>query len=233
MNLKAMFKGIGKIESGKAAITFDGKVVICRKDGEYVRYNEETKQIENYMQFVLKDASRFLFVLPTNVVTAGDVVIDKDKYFQVLSVKENGALNAVNLNSGTTTTICKETNIVGFNFYRKVSSLFGNGFGAAPAGVAGGFGAINPMMLLALGDGKMDDMLPLLLMGQGGMNNPLAMMALMGDGGLGGLGDMKDILLMQALAGNAGGFGNGLFNFGGTPVAPAYVPPVAPTDATE
>ncbi|BCO16262.1 hypothetical protein_gp209 [Bacillus phage vB_BceM_WH1] len=70
----------------------------------------------------------------------------------------------------------------------------------------------NPLMLLAMGEGKggkLNDLLPLMMMqggGAAGAMNPMMMMMLMGDGKG---GDMKDIMMMQALSG-----GNGFNLFG-------------------
>jgi hypothetical protein len=85
--------------------------------------------------------------------------------------------------------------------------LMSGGLGGANGSTAG----IDPMMLMMLGDNT-DDLLPLLLLQQGGIAGGNAMqgilpLLLMGDKGGSG-GGMKDILLMQALAGNGGGLGN-------------------------
>lgn len=87
-------------------------------------------------------------------------------------------------------------------------------------GQGGGLAGINPLMLvMLLGDedgGGMSDMLPLLLLtgglgGAGGIGggitqNPLMLMALMGDkGGFGG--DLGDMLPLMLLSGNGGLFG--------------------------
>ncbi|RJE47714.1 hypothetical protein A7K50_03440 [Dehalobacter sp. MCB1] len=196
MNIKKLMGEFGIITNGEVAITFDGKVVIRRNADEFVRYDAEKDVIENHMSLVFAEASKFMFILPVADVAEGDVIKVKGDYFQILTVKDNGSLSAVNINKGTKSTICKETNAFGFNFYYKVTSLFNN---------AATDGAFNPMMLMAM-DGNKDDLLPLMLMsGAGGKDfasNPLLMMSILGDG-LGGKSDIKDLLMLQAFSGGA------------------------------
>jgi hypothetical protein len=159
------------------------------------------------MNFILDKVSKFFYILPVTTVAEGDVIKFKGQYFQVLEVAENGSIKAVNLAKGTNTTICKETNAFGFNFYYKVTSLVN--FDGTPAN---GF---NPMMLMLLDKdgGKFDDLLPLMLLGGNAgigldfAKNPLLAMTLLGDGN----SDMSDLLMLQAFSGGVTG-GTDLFS---------------------
>lgn len=201
MNIKKLFGEFGKVSEGTVALTFDGKVAVARKDGDYVRYDAEKDQIVNSMSLVMGKVSKFFYILPVTSVQAGDIIKFKETFYQVLEVAENGSLKAVNLSQGTKSTICKETNAFGFNFYYKVTSLF-KVDGSAQEG-------FNPLLLTLItdkGDSKYEDLLPLMLLGgQGGENeftkNPLLLMSLIGDG----KSDIKDLMMMQAFTGgNAG-----------------------------
>jgi hypothetical protein len=193
MNIKRLFGEFGKVAEGEVAFTFDGKVAVRRNADEYVRFDEEKGQIVNHMSLVLGQASKFAYILPVTTVAKGDIIKFKNKFYQVVEPNDNGSLSAINLTDGTKSTICKETNAFGFNFYYKVTSLL-----SADTATVGG---INPIMFLALSkdDKDIDSILPLMLMGQGSdiAKNPLLMMSLLGDG----TSDIKDLLMLQAFSG--------------------------------
>jgi len=212
-NMKKLFGEFGKVQNNDIALTYGGNVAIKRSADEYVSYNTEKEQVENHMGMIFEASSGMMFILPVTTVEINDVIKVKNTFYQVLKINDNGSLHAVNLNTGTKSNICKETNVFGFNFYSKVVSIFADGANTTGAG-------INPMVLMLLaddGDNEMNDMLPLLLMSQSGLGgiagtspiNPLMLMMMMGDKG--GKGDMKDMLLMSTLMENAGddatGFG--------------------------
>ena len=216
MNVSKLFGEFGKVKNGEVALTFGGQVVIRRNADEYVCYDEAQEQIVNHMSLVFQEASKMLFILPVTAVDINDVIKVKGEYFQVLKVNTNGSIHAVNLNKGTKSTICKETNAFGFNFYYKVTSLFNGGIAGTPTeGTVQTPPAIDPMMLMMLskdGSSDFDELLPLLMLsgsqGQLGASqmNPLLMMSLLGDKGDSGSGmDMKSLLMMQMFSGQTAG----------------------------
>lgn len=211
MNIKNLFGEFGKVKNNEVALTFSGKVAVKRSNGEYVRYDEEKELIENHNQFIFEGGSKLIYIMPVTVVEAGDIIKDKGNFFQVLEVKENGSLVGVNLAKGTRSTICKETNAFGFNFYYKVTSL-ANGF-------AGNTGAFNPAMLMLMGEGK-GDMKDILMLqafsgnAQGQAFNPMMLMLMGEDKG----SDLQELLMLQAFAGNNGLFGQNVQTPVATPV---------------
>jgi hypothetical protein len=129
---------------------------------EYVRYDVKGKNIENQMSLVIKEAADMIYIIPVTEVAVGDILKVKDSYCQVISIDKEGALKVANYKTGTTSNVLKETNIFGFNLYYKVVSLFDQTNNKTAAG-------FNPMMLMLLSDktggsGKMDKLLPLMLM---------------------------------------------------------------------
>lgn len=190
---KKIFGEIGQLKSGIAALTFNGQIAFKRENGDYVRYNTETKAIENQMDLVIKDTEKMMYVMPYNVVAVGDILKYRDKFAQVVAIKENGSLIAIDFETGTEIVILKETNIFGIQFYMKVVSLLN----MQEPNMPGGF---NPMMLMLLN--KEDDMMKTLLMSQmftGQGMNPLMMMAMINNNNESDM--MNTILLLQMCSG--------------------------------
>lgn len=219
-NLSAIFgETVGKITDGMVAITFNGEVAIKRNEDEYVRFNAATNTIENQMDFVMKEAGEFLFLLPVNEVQAGDVIKKNNTYYQVIGEGKTGGLTVVGIKTGTKKNLIKETNIMGFNFFFKVVNLFGAMSGSGDSG-------INPMLLtMLMSDDDEDEsmLLPMLMCGgmgalggsgtanQGIMGqgmNPMMMALMLGDKGKKGSGesgiDMKTMMMMNMM-GQQGG----------------------------
>lgn len=218
--------GLVKLSNEQVAMTFNGKLAVQRKDGQYVRYDEANDAISIQSILPTFKIGKFCFCIPTpsSSLKKGDIIFHKGDFKEVISVE--GGLKAINLNSGAVNGIKKEVieGLAGFSMLPKLVSLF-NG------GNLSGSESMNPMMMaLMMKEGKdMNDMLPLLLMGQNGqqnallpmllasgedidpmmlmlmqnqqggqmdMNSMLPLMMMSGNGG-----DMKDLLLMSALSG--------------------------------
>lgn len=203
LNMNSLFEGFGKIENGSVALTYSGEIAVKRNNNEYVRYNKETDTMENQMDMVLKEASDLIFILPVDKVTIGDIIKHKETYYQILGMKDNGSLRAVNIKDGTKKTIIKETNIVGFNFYYKVVSLFSQG--DITNNTTNGIDP-NILMLLSSGDTEeSNDLLPLLLMssmnGTSSSNTINPMMLMMMSKGKEKSSNIKDLLMLQMMSG--------------------------------
>ena len=196
---KKIFGEIGQLKSGVAALTFNGQIAFKRENGDYVRYNTETKAIENQMDLVIKGTEKMMYVMPYNVVAVGDILKYRDKFAQVVAIKEDGSLIAVDFETGTEIVILKETNIFGIQFYMKVLSLLN----IQDPNISGGF---NPMMLMLLNkedkENKDDDMMKAILMSQmftGQGMNPLMMMAMINNNNESNM--ISTILLLQMCSG--------------------------------
>lgn len=181
-DMKKVFGEIGKIEDGSVALTMTGEIAFKRADGDYVRYNKETENIENQMDLVLDGVSDMIMLMPVQSVEEGDIIKNKNKYYQVTTAHKNGNLKAIDLLSGKATKIIKETNIMGMSFYSKVTNMMNmNGMKE---------GQFNPMMLMMMSDkdSGSDNMLEMMMMSQmmtgqtNGMQfNPMMLMMMKGD----------------------------------------------------
>ena len=206
---KKIFGEIGQLKSGVAALTFNGQIAFKRENGDYVRYNTETKAIENQMDLVIKGTEKMMFIMPYNVVAVGDILKYRDKFAQVVAIKENGSLIAIDFETGTEIVILKETNIFGIQFYMKVVSLLS----MQDPNMPGGF---NPMMLMLLNkEDKDDDIMKAILMSQmftGQGMNPLMMMAMINNNN--NESDMiNTILLLQMCSGQGFMHGTPINNY--------------------
>lgn len=191
-----------KANKNSVAIAFSGKLAFQRKDGEYVRYDGVSDSIEVQSILPTFKIGHLCFEMPTAIdqVKVGDIIKYKENYHEVIDTT-NG-LKTINLNTGATSNVKRET-IAGFGFgtIQKIVCLINsNQFGA-------GDQAFNPMMLALLakdgdnvGDDKLGDLLPLMLMTQGQGANPMANMlpflALTGKG----TDDIKDLLPLMLMS---------------------------------
>ena len=205
---KKIFGEIGQLKSGVAALTFNGQIAFKRENGDYVRYNTETKAIENQMDLVIKGTEKMMYIMPYNVVAVGDILKYRDKFAQVVAIKENGSLIAIDFETGTEIVILKETNIFGIQFYMKVVSLLN----MQDPNMPGGF---NPMMLMLLNkEDKDDDMMKAILMSQmftGQGMNPLMMMAMINNNNESDM--INTILLLQMCSGQGFMHGTPINNY--------------------
>ena len=208
---KKIFGEIGQLKSGIAALTFNGQIAFKRENGDYVRYNTETKAMENQMDLVIKGTEKMMYVMPYNVVAVGDILKYRDKFVQVVAIKVNGSLTAIDFETGTEIVILKETNIFGIQFYMKVVSLLN----MQDPNMPGGF---NPMMLMLLNkedkENKDDDMMKAILMSQmftGQGMNPLMMMAMINNNNESDM--INTILLLQMCSGQGFMHGTPINNY--------------------
>lgn len=144
-----------------ARMTMDGKVAIKRKNGDFVRYDEDKKAITNYMDFIIEGTESMCMITPVQEIQTGDVIKNGDSYIQVTYIdKKNGDVKGKNLTTGRNTSIVKENNITGVNFYNKLVSLM--------EGFKNDNNSINPMMLMLMDDEKGDssDIMKMMLMSQ-------------------------------------------------------------------
>lgn len=126
--------------------------------------------------FDIKDA---LFVLPSIDVAAGDMVIHEGLVYTIVSTKDN-EIKAVSYEDCTQTVIIPKTTMFGIKYFNKVFSILGDNFAAT------GDLFNNPMMLMALIEGKNSDLSNIMLMNSlasGDLaSNPMALaMMLKGD----------------------------------------------------
>ena len=184
--LKGMF---GRLGSGMCRLTMDGQIAVKAGD-QYKYYDKNTGSFINTDNFVFPDLGMdMFFVIPTNAVVEGDIIIANGVPKYVLSVDPTGKnITVLNYIGGIIETIMPERHIFMGNiyFYGKVVSLFN--------GQLNGANGANNIMKFYM----MSEMMKSMTGGRnGGDTNPFIMMALMGCG-MNGMGNMFDNLFANA-----------------------------------
>jgi hypothetical protein len=186
----------GKIKNkGNYAMTLKGLAYAnFSSSGEqsqrtYVQYNPEKGVLEDVSLFILNDfePTNFLYKVPVALkdIEAGDIILNNGDPVFVKSVAK-GAVEVVCPLAGTIKSILPKQNALGYSFVTKVVNLL-DGMGLfSSADENNPFGNMLPMLMFSDGNfANSNDMLPLLLMSNGGMDfskNPMLMYFLMKDG---------------------------------------------------
>ncbi len=180
----------GKIAPGMCRLTVNGQVAVRTSDGNYKSYDVETGRLTNQSNFVFDIGEDFFFVIPTNKVKKGDIILVKGRPNCVVSVDKN-EIKAVNFENGTLDTIIPERHVFMGNtyFYGKIVSLFGSKF-KSKSGSNNIFKSMIQMQFMqSMMGSKNNDTNS----SNGGMMQTMMMMSMMNGGGMGDLfGDMFD-----------------------------------------
>lgn len=202
--LKSMFM---PVEAKDVRIATDGNICVATAQG-YVSIDANNK-LTSYPTELTLDLPVFIVSKPKEQLAVGDVIATERGYAKVVKI-DGDRITAIGYTGSNKTIHTIKDFLFNQTMIRVVVSLAGN---------VGG--QINPMLLLALSDKEdKNSLLPLLMMNQNGGAvgmNPMMLMMLSGKGGD---FDVKDMLMMSALSGNANPFGN-LFGNQPAKVAPA------------
>jgi len=171
--------GFGKLQDYRFKLSMNG-IAVEQPNGKYVVYNKDNNEfidVSNTL-FDIKDA---LFLLPAVEVNPGDTVIHERKPYYITDTA-NGEIKAVSYEDCTQTVLIPKSTMFGIKYFNKVYSMFGDNFAAT------GDLFSNPMILMALMDGKNNDLSQLMLLNSlnnGDLgSNPMALaMMLKGDKG--------------------------------------------------
>lgn len=164
-----MFNGMfGKVANGMCRLSMNGGIAVKTSDG-YKTYNVKTNKLTNCNNFVFDIGEDFFFVMPTNKVEKGDIIIASGKPKCVISADKD-TITAINYEDATIQNILPERHVFMGNtyFYGKIVSMFGN----AISGKKGMDKMFKYMMLSEMmkgsnnpSSGQMGAMLPLMMMG--------------------------------------------------------------------
>lgn len=166
-----MFNGMfGKVAAGMCRLSMSGGIAVKTSSG-YKSYNMKTKKLTNCTNFVFNIGEEFFFVIPTNRVKPGDIILVGGKPKCVVEVAKD-TIKVINYEDSTVQDILPERHVFMGNtyFYGKIVSMFGNSF------QKGGKGMNKLMTYMAIsqmmggkdtGGSGMGSMLPLMLMGGG------------------------------------------------------------------
>lgn len=164
-----MFNGMfGKVQNGMCRLSMNGGIAVKTSDG-YKTYNVEKNKLTNCSNFVFDIGEEFFFVIPTNKVEKGDIIIASGKPKCVISADKD-TITAINYEDATIQNILPERHVFMGNtyFYGKIVSMFGSAIGGKK-----GMDKMMKYMLMSemmkggntIGGNQMGSMLPLMMMG--------------------------------------------------------------------
>lgn len=168
--LNGMF---GKVGNGMCRLSMNGEIAV-KTSGGYKSYNIKTGKLTNCNNFVFDIGEEFFFVIPTNKVEKGDIILVNRKPKCVIDTDKT-KLTVINYEDSTVETILPERHVFMGNtyFYGKIVSMFGND---SIKGKKGTNNIFKYMMLSQMMKGDNSNST-----GVGGMNSMLSFMMMNGN----------------------------------------------------
>lgn len=160
MVLDGMF---GRIAPGMCRLSINGEIAVKTSSG-YKTYQMNTGKLTNCDHFILDIGEEFFFLLPTNKVKAGDILLAGGKPKCVIRA-EKECFTVINYENALVESLLPEYHVFMGDtyFFGKIVSLFGHGNGKKKTG---GRRILHYMMLSEMLKGN-KTALPFLLMSQG------------------------------------------------------------------
>ena len=170
-NLNGMF---GKVAPGMCRLSMNGGIAVKTTSG-YKSYNVKTNRLTNCTNFVFDIGEDFFFLIPTNKVEIGDIILVGGKPKCVIETDKN-KITVINYEDSTVDTILPERHVFMGNtyFYGKIVSMLGQDIFKGKKGMNkimkymmmtqmmkggtsdnGSFGAMLPLMMM---NGNANDM---------------------------------------------------------------------------
>ena len=168
----------GKIASGMCRLSMNGEIAVKTSNG-YKTYNVSTGRLTNCDNFVFDIGEDFFFVIPTNKVSKGDIILVAGKPKCVIDYAD-GKITVINYEDSTIDTILPERHMFLGNsyMYGKIVSCFGNNFKSKKGGMNNIFKyMMMSEMMKSNGTGSgnilgnMSSMLPMMMLSGGGFDN--------------------------------------------------------------
>ena len=183
--LNGMF---GKVGNGMCRLSMNGGIAVKTSTG-YKTYNIKTNKLTNCNNFVFDIGEEFFFVIPTNKVEKGDIILVNGKPKCVIEADKT-KITVINYEDSTIDTILPERHVFMGNtyFYGKIVSMFGTDL------VKGKKGTNNIFKYM---------MLSQMMKGDNGSTG----VAMNGNGG------MSAMLPLMMMSGNMGDMFDGMFDF--------------------
>ena len=175
ISMSNMMNGLfGKVANGMCRVSMNGDIAIKTSQG-YKTYDVETGHLLNCDNFAFDIGSDFFFIIPTNKVNKGDIILAGGKPRCVIEVKKN-AIETFCYEDSTITTIVPEHHFfLGKTyFYGKIVSMFGNAMKSEK-----GMGNMMKMMMMSQmfsgnktsSDMDMNQMPPMMMLMNGSMDS--------------------------------------------------------------
>ena len=165
----------GRIAPGMCRLSMSGGIAVKTTTG-YKSYNVKNGRLTNCDSFVFDIGEEFFFVIPTNKVEVGDIILVSGKPKCVVK-SDKDIITVINYEDSTVETILPERHVFMGNtyFYGKIVSMFGNNFMKGKKGMdkmmsymvmsemmkgsntsSNGMGSMLPMMMLMNGNNVSD-----------------------------------------------------------------------------
>lgn len=190
MNFDSMFGGMSdmfngmfcKVGADMCRLTMNGKIAVRTKGGAYKSYDVKRNRLVNHSNFALNVGNDCFFVVPTNHVKVGDIIMVNGTPRCVRSVSGD-EISVFNYENSTIENVVKERHIFMGNtyYYGKIVSPFGNMLTKK-----GGLNNVMQMAMMAsmFGDGSKNT-----LGGNSAGQNGLMMAMMFSNGGMGNMFD--------------------------------------------
>jgi len=169
-NFNKMF---GKVQNGMCRLSMNGEIAVKTSSG-YKTYNPKTNRLTNCSNFVFDIGEEFFFVVPTNHVKNGDIILIGGKPKCVIN-KDTETITVINYEDATVETILPERHVFlgSTYFYGKIVSMFGRNIFGDKKGTNK---MLTYMMMSEMmkggnnGGSSMNMVLPMMMMSGGNMN---------------------------------------------------------------
>lgn len=168
--LNGMF---GKIAPGMCRLSMNGGIAVKTNNG-YKSYNIKTGKLTNCDNFVFNIGEEFFFVIPTNKVEIGDIILVAGKPKCVIEVEKN-KITVINYEDSTIDIILPERHVFMGNtyFYGKIVSMFGDNLlkGKKGTNKIMQYMMMSEMLKGGTDNNSMSAMMPLMLMSGNSMSD--------------------------------------------------------------
>ena len=175
-NLQNSFNGLfGKVAPGMCRLTMNGNIAVKCSNG-YKSYNVSKGALTNVTNFCFNIGDEMFFVIPTNKVEIGDIILVQGKPKCVIEANKK-IITVIDYENSEIRQVVPERHIFmgSVYFYGKIVSMFGNSFKKGK-----GLGNIMKMMMFSqmMGGGEkpgmngLGQMMAMSMMMGGGMTNP-------------------------------------------------------------
>ena len=186
-NIQNTFNGMfGKVAPGLCRITMNGGIAVKCGNNGYKSYDVDSGALTNVTNFCFNIGDEMFFVIPTNKVEVGDIILVGGKP-KCVTAADKKVITVIDYENSEIRQVVPERHVFmgSTYFYGKIVSMFGNSFKKGKA-----LGNMMKMMMFSQ------------LMGSNNGNNT---------NGLGGLGQM--MAMSMFMGGNKTNPFDGMFDF--------------------
>lgn len=176
-NMQQTFNGLfGKIAPGMCRLTMNGNIAVKCSNG-YKCYNVKKGTLTNVTNFCFNVGDEMFFVIPTNKVEVGDIILVQGKP-KCVTAADKKVITVIDYENSEVRQVVPERHVFmgSTYFYGKVISMFGNSFKQGK-----GLGNVMKMMMFSqmmgggnAGGGTMGNLGQMMAMSMfmGGGSNP-------------------------------------------------------------